>query len=240
MKCKTCKNEISDNAEFCGFCGAKIYKNENVYSNKLKIFFIVIVGIVVLMALAIAIWYLSTDRKNFDAKQQLDDTTQTMQSISKKVIESEISVADTENDKPCFDKIFATSTLASEGSNTYYVDNLVDNNKSTAWVEGSDNEGIGQSVVFKSDKLQKISRIKILNGYCKSKDLYLKNNRVKAVKIIFSDGTIITRQIKDLYNEFELIEFDSPIDCDELTLEIQEVYKGSKYNDTCISEIVVE
>lgn len=135
--------------------------------------------------------------------------------------------------------MLATTTLPSDGNNTYGAYNLIDEDNSTAWVEGVNDAGIGQRIIFKADFPQTVKHIQILNGYCKSRDLYQKNNRVKTINIIFSDGTTIRKSLKDVYAEYQLLVFDSPVVCDELSIEIQEVYTGSKYNDTCISEILI-
>ena len=65
------------------------------------------------------------------------------------------------------------------------------------------------------------------------------NNRVKKLKIIFSDERYQIADLKDV-NNFQriLIDRDSPTKF--IKLEILEVYKGSKFNDTCISEIDFE
>lgn len=144
-----------------------------------------------------------------------------------------------QNNIPIFTEVFATTTLPSDGSNTYGAYNLIDEDNSTAWVEGADDSGIGQKITFKADSPQTINHIRIMNGYCKSQEVYQKNNRVKSVNIIFSDGTTVRKSLADVYGEYQFLYFDSPIVCDEFTIEIQEVYSGSKYNDTCISEIQI-
>jgi len=144
-----------------------------------------------------------------------------------------------QNDTPIFTEVLATTTLSSDGNNTYGAYNLIDEDNSTAWVEGVNDAGIGQRIIFKADSPQTVNHIQILNGYCKTRDLYQKNNRVKTINIIFPDGTTIRKSLTDAYAEYQLLVFDSPIVCDEFSIEIQEVYNGSKYNDTCISEILI-
>lgn len=124
-------------------------------------------------------------------------------------------------------------------SDAYKAENLVDGNTTTAWVEGADGAGIGEWVKFGFDTPKNIKAIKILAGYAKTEKVYMTNNRVKKLKIIFSDERYQIADLKDV-NNFQriLIDRDSPTKF--IKLEILEVYKGSKFNDTCISEIDFE
>lgn len=78
-----------------------------------------------------------------------------------------------------------------------------------------------------------------MNGYCKSEDLYKKNNRVKNIRIVFSDGTSIDRYLEDEYANYNLIVLPEPVICNEFYIEITDIYRGTHYDDTCISEIVI-
>lgn len=140
---------------------------------------------------------------------------------------------------PFFNSISASSELAPEGNNNYYCQNVTDGNSNTAWVEGVSGSGIGESIIFSSDERQRITGIKILNGYCKSERLYKKNNRIKEIKMSFSDGSIITKLLQDNFSEYDVIELDKPIICTYFMIKIEDVYRGTDYDDTCISEIKV-
>lgn len=107
-------------------------------------------------------------------------------------------------------------------------------------------------------------KFQINNGYCKNESLYKKNNRVKKVKItvydiplnsdinnMFVDGdpVVIFEKIIELQDTSEkqefnfqtkLVNYDSY--CIPFTLikmEILDVYKGTDFDDTAISEIEV-
>lgn len=140
--------------------------------------------------------------------------------------------------KPSFSDISASSNLASQGNTTYYARNVIDGNPGTAWIEGASDSGIGEKIFFKSSSEQKVSHLQIMNGYCKSEDLYMKNNRVKSIRIVFSDGTSIDRTLSDKYANYDLIVLTEPVFCNEFYIEITDVYRGTHYDDTCISEIV--
>ncbi|MBN1897784.1 MAG: hypothetical protein JW827_03320 [Spirochaetes bacterium] len=63
----------------------------------------------------------------------------------------------------------------------YGAHNLFDKNSSTAWVEGTEDEGKGQSVYLAIK--EGVKNINIVNGYARSKDIFEKNNRVKVLRL---------------------------------------------------------
>ncbi len=104
------------------------------------------------------------------------------------------------------------------------------------WVEGKAGYGENESIQIKTEK--KFERLEILNGYVdyKNTDLYKNNSRVK------------TFLIKDLDNNLEFeVQLDDCVYFQDINLKqpttniimyIKEVYKGDKWEDTCISSIV--
>ncbi len=95
---------------------------------------------------------------------------------------------------------FATSWLSHEGDEGLYFDysvprygpaNLFDGNLATAWVPGTENSGIGESVYFELH--ENASTINIYNGYGKSQSLFEKNNRVKEIKLSLQDCLFIMK-----------------------------------------------
>jgi len=137
----------------------------------------------------------------------------------------------TERDSVIFETVKASSTL--EGYPATYV---LDNDKSTAWVEGLVGDGSGESIVFEHHKPQKVSKIVLLNGYHKTADLYKANNRVKDMDIIFSNGQVIHYSCADARLPIE-IEFEAPIETDHIEIVIRSVYLGAIYDDTAITGI---
>lgn len=137
----------------------------------------------------------------------------------------------------------------------YNTFNIVDSDKATAWVENEesynkngDGKGIGEWIKIKEIKAvpytmlsyeikRELSGLKIINGYAKSEEVYKANNRVKKVKIEFSDGSSITRELEDNNLDFQNIDFGKSIKTKYVKITILDIYKGDKYNDTAISEI---
>ena len=134
--------------------------------------------------------------------------------------------------------INASSTLMQENYD-YSANNLIDQNNSTAWSDGIDGDGIGETLTFVFEQESSINEINILNGYCKSEDLYYKNSRIKKVTLIFDDGEEQI-DIEDIYNQSQSFKLANQHQSKQMVLRIDEVYTGNKYSDTCVSEISVK
>ncbi len=129
--------------------------------------------------------------------------------------------------------VSATSSLADEKDITYKAENLK-NHWNDVWSEGVKGSGIGESIVFKLIKPTKLTAISIKNGHHKSDQLYTKNNRVKQMELLINGKDKRLINLADMPTEKRyLLEYKKPISSIKLT--IKAVYKGSKYDDTCIS-----
>jgi eukaryotic-like serine/threonine-protein kinase len=128
-----------------------------------------------------------------------------------------------------------TSTASSQQAKQFVPDNTRDDRIDTAWVEGVNGPGLGEWIAF-TFKPQTIQYVEIFPGYGKSKDLFFANNRVKRATLVFSDGT---RAAVQLFDEprVQTVALPSPVRTGSLRLIIEEVYAGSQYDDTVISEI---
>ncbi len=94
-----------------------------------------------------------------------------------------------------------------------------------------------QKVLKDTDSLMYPFKLSLVNGYVKSKDLFLKNSRVKEMDFFLNDTYVVTVSLLDtpLVQEFEVdILFTKN---DKITLKPTSFYRGSKYDDVCISEI---
>lgn len=106
------------------------------------------------------------------------------------------------------------------------------------WVEGESGYGIG--TVIKMTSENPFKKIMILNGYVDAKkpELYRKNSRVKAFFVRDLDnGNEYTFELEDCVC-FQF--FNLNHETKKLELKIAEVYKGDKWEDTCVSAIVPE
>ncbi len=132
-------------------------------------------------------------------------------------------------------QVTASSTLPKSKISSYLPSHIIDGDTATCWCEGVKGSGIGQSFTIKFPKSFEISSLHILPGYGKSVTAYLENNSVRKAKITFSDGTSFTADFTKDYG------FDLPVGkvTASLKFTILEVDPGSKYNDTCVSELAV-
>lgn len=132
----------------------------------------------------------------------------------------------------------ATSYLIQSSYSLYHTpDRMMDGDLSTAWVEGASGDGIGESVTFTFDGTYLVSGFQIYAGYQKSDALYEKNSRPADLTVTFSNGDEAAVTLADESGS-QRIAFDAPAETNSVTLTIDSVYSGSKYEDTVISEIV--
>ena len=137
-----------------------------------------------------------------------------------------------------WDNVYASSHLIQKSMN-YKVENVIDDNPSTAWIEGVSDDGIGQFIQFSSNNTFRVDKIDIINGFSKNQKTYMKNNRVKKVIIEFSDKSQQVYELEDNNMEYQTIDIGG-INTNSVKVIIQEVYtNGRVYKETCISEISV-
>lgn len=140
----------------------------------------------------------------------------------------------------------------------------MDGSLATAWVEGKADNGQGEVLLVTG--LDLASPVEIYGGYAKSSALYAANNRLKTVNLYIvqarpagssqcgtyfesiktiSSGRAVLKDVNQ-YQPLKVPVYTSSTYEMEggtndynywLLIELVDVYVGSKYNDTCISEI---
>lgn len=136
---------------------------------------------------------------------------------------------------------YATSSLSSQGNNSYSAENIHDFNHRSAWVEGVKGYGVGESVVYEfAYNSPRIRTVYILNGYVKSESAWKANSRVKKLQVYYNDESIAILELQDSRS----LQWFNIGDVEKtgknptyLQFVILEVYPGAKYQDTVISEI---
>lgn len=131
----------------------------------------------------------------------------------------------------------SSSSVLKEGNQNYSASNIIDQNNQTCWADGVPGLGIGESITLTFNQKYNISGFRIFNGYQKSEDLYYKNSRPIAFRIIGSDGSNAVYNLEDSIYEQDIY-FDKMINVDSIKLVIEKVQHGTTYEDTCISEII--
>ena len=147
--------------------------------------------------------------------------------------------------------IDASSVLQDSSAATYTVNNLLDSDFSTAWVEGKDGVGTGTTITIHLEQPTMVYGMKLFNGYQKSKDLYVQNGRVMNITVTTADQTLAEADLyyQELYDTegdfddyehpYDNICFKSPVMTDTITITINQACAGTKYEDTALSEIVI-
>ena len=133
--------------------------------------------------------------------------------------------------------VSATSEL-SEYQMTHFASRIADDDLTTAWVEGADGYGIGESVTLALEASCGVSGFTIYAGYQKTAELYAKNARPEEITLTFSNGESLSFTLADL-NGPQTFYFAESIVTDSVTLTICSVYEGTTYEDTVITEIIL-
>jgi hypothetical protein len=164
----------------------------------------------------------------------------------------------------------ASSTLAPKEDTRYDAANLRNGkeggDRSVAWCEGVSGYGIGERVNMRittvghhnEDKIG-FYELMIVNGYAKNKTAWKNNSRVKTLRFYVGDKHLYDLHLKDLIKPqvFRLGNLTIKPDKSgkklaksaeqmyagyqtDLSFEIVEVYKGDKFDDTCITGIALD
>lgn len=134
----------------------------------------------------------------------------------------------------------ASSTLVSSRGVSYDAANVTDQDPSTSWQEAADGSGIGEWVQLTFEETVPVSLIRLNLGSWTSSDKYQENCRPSSITLIMESGDQeigqITQHLDDVMDS-HCITFDTPIECSAIRFVIEDVYTGSKYEDTVIADI---
>jgi hypothetical protein len=136
----------------------------------------------------------------------------------------------------------ASSVLAPEKTERFGVvrfdpGNILDHDPVTSWVEGVAGPGIGEQLVLGFSRPISVMRIGLDVGLDRDETIFYANNRVRSVRLIFSDGSTQSVEFRDQRG----IQYVSIADVttSSIAIVIADVYPGSKYDDTPIAEVEV-
>ena len=128
-------------------------------------------------------------------------------------------------------------TLPKLGLVRYDPGNALDRNPATAWVEGAIGPGVGEQLVLTFPRPVTLVRLGFDIGFDRDDRIFAANNRVRSAKLLFSDGSVQRVEFLDQrgmqYPSF------AGVTTSKLTVVIDAVYPGTKYDDTCIAEVQI-
>lgn len=147
-----------------------------------------------------------------------------------------------------YDTVICSSSLPPQGSRTYGANNAADLSYETAWVEGKTGNGIGEWIEYQFPANNpRITNIIVCNGYIRTRQAWEENARVKKLEVSVNGKKFTTLHLDDIYAEqtFDVGEIgwsheegtDPGTDPIKIRFTIVDVYPGTKYSDTAISEI---
>lgn len=124
----------------------------------------------------------------------------------------------------------------------YHPNYAGDGDPKTAWVEGAEGTGVGETLKMKVTKMDgaTLVRIVLANGYQKSPQLWAANGRIgKATLKLLPSGVTKQVTLNDAQGlqQVDITQPSGPLESIELT--INSVYAGKKYEDTCLSDIEI-
>jgi caspase domain-containing protein len=131
-----------------------------------------------------------------------------------------------------------SSVLRPQFGNSYGAQNLFAGSSASAWVEGRDGNGVGEWITIEFDGMRLVKSITVRNGYQKSSDIFQKNNRVRQLRVMFSQGETQTLNLPDRLGS-EQITLPKPVKAYWMKFIIDDVWAGNRYTDTALTKLVV-
>lgn len=126
------------------------------------------------------------------------------------------------------------SSYLKERNKEYPVENLDKYYVDSPWVEGVNGDGIGEGFTIKSKKVYPY--LLIMNGYISYRKpyLYKQNNRIKKIKVTgLKSGKTAVLDVLDTPHP-QTVDISFITDLEDIRVEIKDIFKGTKYDDTCL------
>lgn len=137
-----------------------------------------------------------------------------------------------------------SSIVDQKGTHNNSASALVDGSLETSWQEGVDGDGLGESVMLDFGREVEIVYVEMYLGNHRTDEWFYKNNVPSQVTLSCygaQDGSSESVTVrKDSHQRgATIVGFNRPVSARYFELFIDDVYKGSMYDDTCIAEIKV-
>lgn len=143
------------------------------------------------------------------------------------------------------DNIDASSFLWNDWNQfveNYHPNYVADDDPATSWVEGAKGSGSGEWLRIQLTPLEHTTklRLRVRNGYQKSRALFAANARAKDVVLRLLPSKIekkLTLADRDGWQDVTIDQPDGVVRTVELA--VKSVYEGARYEDLCISDVQV-
>ena len=128
------------------------------------------------------------------------------------------------------------SSCLTENGKEYSLMNLHNRNLETPWIEGVPGDGIGEGFTLTFNNGGVNPTLLLMNGYVSYDKPYLyeQNNRIKKIKVRgLKSGKEKILDVIDTPHP-QTVDISFITEMEDIRVEIAEVYKGTKYDDTCL------
>jgi len=115
---------------------------------------------------------------------------------------------------------------------------LLDGDLSTCWAENKDGNGIGEVLTVSFPTKVFIQKLAMDIGFDRSASLFFANGRIKEIEIALENQEVFTHRFHDKRG-LQVLELPDSIAVKSFEIKILDVFPGSLYQDTCISEIEI-
>ena len=136
-----------------------------------------------------------------------------------------------------FKSASASSVLADQAGHNYKASNVLKND-GTCWCEDASGYGEGEWIKLELPAVQKVSGLRIVNGYAGTEKQYDDNSKISKMTIEFSDGrsTQVSLNVFDTSDRksIQTIRFNSPVETEYVKLTIDSATKAD-CKDTCLT-----
>lgn len=131
----------------------------------------------------------------------------------------------------------ATSSIQQDNKDNS-PDLIFDGRDDTSWQEGVSGYGVGESVSWEMDRDYQVKYIGFKMGNWADSDYYYNGNTIPRTIELSAGGSTYTLSFSN-ERAVQWVEFSPEITTRSMTLTIRDVYPGTSWSDTCISEIMV-
>lgn len=140
---------------------------------------------------------------------------------------------------PAFPQAESNARLGDQAGNDYYAANAIDGDLKTCWAYRI-SQSEDPALTLLADEPQQVRGLVFTPGYAKNQQVFENNHRVATLSVTLGDETFSYELPDPEAESFEgtyVLSFDGVYTADAVKIEVEDVHKGGKYDDVCISEL---